>query len=103
MVKVANIFNDSVEPLFVRIRSRVRLERRCDVIGLDALLQNESATAIVALKFSDGQRGPPSVCVSHDETSFAVRNSAMQGSSKDSPDRDGLLDGIGSWYYSILS
>ncbi len=79
--KVASIFNDSVEPLFVDIRSRVRLERRGDVIGLDALLQNESATAIVALSFSNRQRGHHSVCVSYDGTSFALRDSAMQGSS----------------------
>jgi hypothetical protein len=83
-----SILVNCMEPLFTFIRSRMQLERRCGLGGLDTILQNESATAIVALSFSNG-RLPHSVCVSHDGISFALRDSAMQASNSN-PDGSGV-------------
>lgn len=72
--RVDDILKHTGEALFTGIRSRVRLERQHGLNGLDVLLCDECATAIVALSFSN--RLPHSVCISHNGTLFVLRDSA---------------------------
>jgi len=56
--------------LFKDVSAQVQLERKKDIKGLDDILRDDPATAIVSLSFDS--RKSHSVCVSFDGSSFVL-------------------------------